>query len=71
MFLNRFDVPQKINFDWKAENVKDEVFNKTADFSSSTCKLRNLWTKKSEGTTKKAFKAEVPGHDVVMLRLTK
>ena len=70
MFLNRTTKPQKVEFNWKDQKVKDEIFDKTADFNSTTYKITNLWTKKNSGTTKKPFKAEVPGHDVVMLRLS-
>lgn len=30
-----------------------------------------IFTKKNSGTTKKAFKAEIPAHDVGILRLAK
>ncbi|AHM60881.1 alpha-galactosidase [Flammeovirgaceae bacterium 311] len=70
MFLNRSTSPQKIDFNWAAQEVKDEIFDKAANFSSTTYNVRNLWTKKNAGNTKKAFKAEVPAHDVVMLRLS-
>ncbi|WP_201783387.1 hypothetical protein [Hymenobacter sp. AT01-02] len=39
--------------------------------AKTTYKVHNLWTKKDAGTTKKAFAATVPAHDVVMLLLTK
>ena len=71
MFLNRNKEAQKVNFNWAENEVKDEIFDKAANFSSTTYKVRDLWTNKNVGTTKKAFKGEVPGHDVVMLRLSK
>lgn len=69
-FFNRGDEEAKVNFDWKSEKVVDEVFGYEAGFDEITYSLRNLWTKKNEGKTKKAFKGTVPSHDVIMLRLT-
>lgn len=69
--LNRNSFSKKILFDWKNENVVDEIFNKSTDFNSNTYKLKNLWTKKDSGSTEKKLEAEVPGHDVLLLRLIK
>ncbi|HVX49459.1 MAG TPA: glycoside hydrolase family 27 protein [Chitinophagaceae bacterium] len=70
-FLNRDNVPQKVHFDWKTENVKDDLSNRSLDASSVKYKIKNLWTRKSAGTTSKPFETEVPPHDVVVLRLSK
>jgi hypothetical protein len=32
--------------------------------------VRNLWTKKNEGTTAAACKTAIPGHDVLLVRLS-
>jgi alpha-galactosidase len=69
--LNRGQDAQKISFDWKKENVADSFSKRDADFSTTTYSLQNLWTKESAGTTKKKLSAEIPGHDVLLLRLTK
>lgn len=69
-FLNRNATPVKINFDWMKENVKDEVFNKTPGFDKITYKIHDVWAKKDAGTTKKALSADLPGHEVMLLRLT-
>lgn len=70
-FLNRSDATQKINFDWAKNIVNDDVANRQAGFDKTTYRIRNIWTKKEMGTTKKPFAADVPAHDVVMLRLIK
>lgn len=70
MFLNRGKTAQKVTFNWAKENVVDEIFDKAAHFDKTTYTVRDLWAKKNIGTTKKAFKAEIPSYDVVMLRLT-
>jgi alpha-galactosidase len=69
MALNRGLEPRKIAFDWKAENVKDEVSKYDAAFGKVAYRLTNLWTGKSAGTTQRALSAELPGHDVLVLRL--
>jgi len=70
-FLNRSNRLQKISFDWKEEMVADSLSGRETNFSSVAYKTRNLWTKKELGTTKKILNDEVPGHDVLLLRLIK
>lgn len=69
--LNRGKETQKISFDWKKENVVDSVFNKEASFTKNSYELKDLWTKKNLGSTKKVLNAEIPSRDVLMLRLIK
>ena len=67
--LNRSTNAQNFTFDWKSEKVNDTFAKRDANFSTTTYSLRNLWTKKEAGTTKETLAAEIPGHDVLMLRL--
>jgi alpha-galactosidase len=69
--LNRSPRFQKIVFDWKAEPVSDDLSKREARFDTVKYSLRDLWTKKDLGTTEKPLNAEVPAHDVLMLRLDK
>lgn len=69
--LNRSKDSHKITFDWKNENVKDDFSGKDAKFSSTIYKIKNLWTNKDMGTTQKFLMSEVPGHDVLLVRLSK
>jgi alpha-galactosidase len=69
-FLNRGTQPQTVTFDWANEKVSDPLSHRDANFATTTYKLHNLWTKADAGTTKDALSAEVPGHDVLLLRLT-
>jgi alpha-galactosidase len=41
------------------------------DFQKTTYRIRDLWAKKDVGTTKEAFKADIPAHGVIVLRLSK
>jgi alpha-galactosidase len=70
-FFNRTDKSYKLEFDWRKNAVVDELSNRTAGFDSTVYTIRDVWSKKDVGTTKKIFIREVPSHDVVMLRLIK
>ncbi len=69
--LNRASTGQEFSFDWKNEKVSDEFSKRDARFDTTTYGVRNLWTKTDAGTTKTALIANIPGHDVLMLRLDK
>jgi alpha-galactosidase len=69
--LNRTTRPQKVFFNWKGEKVNDDLSRRDAAFSTTVYGIRDLWTKKDLGSTEKPLNAELPGHDVLMLRLLK
>jgi len=69
-FLNRAMKPLELNFDWKSNPMKDPDFDYTFDFTRNTYDLLNVWSGKQQGTTKKVLKASIPGHDVLMFRLS-
>jgi alpha-galactosidase len=69
--LNRSTTPQKVTFEWNKEKVADDFSKRDAHFDTTTYGLRDLWAKKDLGTTKESLNVEVPGHDVLMLRLNK
>lgn len=69
--LNRNDASRKISFNWKDEKVADTLSQRDAAFDKTVYAIRNLWTKENIGDTKKALNAEIPSHEVLMLRLTK
>ena len=68
-FLNRSKHNQKINFDWKQHIIEDKVFQKTLDTSLKTYKLKNLWTNQESSNTNTPLNAEIPAHDILVLRL--
>ena len=70
-FLNRSQKPLPVNFSWTKNNIADSVSKTTVNFNTTTYRLRDVWKKADVGNTAKPFAAIVPGHDVVMLRLTK
>ena len=68
--LNRTTESKTYTIDWQKFNLYDEVSKRFTDFDSKVYNVRNLWTKKSEGTTATAKKTVIPGHDVLLVRLT-
>ena len=70
-FLNPVQTPQSIDFDWKKYRIDDGFSKLKLDFNTTTYQVRDLWTGKMAGTTDQKFKAIVPGHDVIMLKLYK
>jgi len=69
--LNRNTTPRKITFDWKTEQVSDTLSKRAARTDLVTYSLRDLWAGRDAGDTRKPLSAELPPHDVLMLRLMK
>jgi alpha-galactosidase len=70
-FLNRSGRAQTLNYDWTAHLINDTTSKTSVDFTQTTFKIRDLWSKKDLGTTQKVFKQPIPNYDVVMVRLSK
>jgi len=70
MVLNRNADARKASFDWKAEDVRDDLSKREAAFGKTKYKLVDLWTGRPLGNTAKPLAAEVSAHDVLLLRLT-
>jgi alpha-galactosidase len=68
--LNRGEKPVNYTIDWKKFNVNDELSKCATNFDTTVYNLRNLWTKKNEGNTKKAKKVVIPSHDVLLYNLS-
>lgn len=68
-FLNRGDASQKVDFDFKGLIIEDNVADLSVDFDKATFNIRNVWTKRNIGTTKKAIVSTVPPRDVLQIVL--
>lgn len=68
-FLNRSSTPAKVGFDWKTK-VYDDFSKRDLDAGKSVYQVFDVWKKKSLGDTNTSLNEEVPGHDVLMLRLS-
>jgi len=69
-FLNRTPNTKTIEFDWLKNVVNDDFAKRRLDASVETFRIKDVWSKKELGNTKKALKAEVPSNDVQMFRLS-
>jgi alpha-galactosidase len=68
-FVNRSSKPLTVSFNWQENLVQDTLSKRSLDCRSVVYHIRNLWTAKEEGTTKKPLKYQLPSHDVLFLRL--
>ncbi len=68
--LNRTTEPKEYAIDWQKFNLYDDVAKRFTDFDSKIYEIRDLWGKKDVGNTKKGRTVVIPGHDVVLYRLT-
>lgn len=68
-FLNRSSTPAKVGFDWKTK-VYDDFSKRDLGATKSVYQVFDVWKKKSLGDTNTSLNEEVPGHDVLMLRLS-
>jgi alpha-galactosidase len=69
--LNRAKTPRHVAFDWQREAVSDSLSGRSAGFATTRYAVRDLWSKRDLGTTQRPLAAEVPAHDVLMVRLRK
>jgi len=69
--LNRSIAPRRIELVWQDEDVEDELSDRQALFKARVYRIRDLWTGNDLGTTRRPLKAEIAGHDVLMVRLVR
>jgi alpha-galactosidase len=69
--LNRGHSTEKVEFTWQDEPVADEFSGRETLFSARLYRIRDLWSGDDLGTTRQTLEAEVPGHDVLIMRLTR
>jgi alpha-galactosidase len=69
--LNRGTSPRRIELVWQDEEAADELADRQTLFKARLYRVRDLWTGADLGTTRRPLKAEVPGHDVLMVRLVR
>jgi len=69
-FLNRSLNTRTVNFDWSKNVIVDDVAKRTLNTSAVAYSLRDLWKQRNLSTTGSAFRASIPSHDVVFIRLS-
>ena len=68
--LNRGAAPADVRFDFAREPVADDLSSRRADFAAKRYLVRHLWDGRELGDTGVPLAATVPGHDVLLVRLT-
>lgn len=68
-FLNKSSQTAQLNFDWKLNIITDDFSKTEINANKATYKIKNIWTKKSLGDTRKTIKSSIDSHDVLMLKL--
>jgi len=69
--LNRGEASRRFEFAWREEPVVDELSGRRTLFRARLYRGVDLWTGKDLGTTRETLTTEVPGHDVLMVRLVR
>ena len=70
-FLNRNTKPYNLIFDWNTHCIQDPVYHNKINFSQGVFSVRNVYTKKDIGTTKKALQNIIPARDVLFVVVKK
>ena len=70
-FINTGRKAQQLVFNWKDQSITDTIFKKTLNTHTQIYKLKDLYKGDVVGTTQKPLQTSIPGHDVLMVRLTK
>ena len=68
--LNRASTPQKVQFDWKKEDVQDALNDLRPQFDRQVYSLTELFSH-TGGSTAKPLNVTVPARDVLLYRLEK
>jgi len=69
--LNRGSSPREVEFVWQDEDVSDDFSDRETLFKARLYRVRDLWAGEDLGTTRQTLETEVPGHDVLMVRLSR
>lgn len=70
-FLNRGKTDIDLNFDWKKFGIHHDSIRKNGfSLRKNVYQVKDLWTKKSLGTTSKNIQAKIPSHDVLVVKLS-
>ena len=68
-FVNRGRSPETVEVVWTDHVIKDDLNKRHFDLGKHTYRIRDLWSHKHRGTTRKPLRTTLPAHDVMMLRL--
>jgi alpha-galactosidase len=69
--LNRSKATLAVEVDWSEHHVADGLSDRRTEFDTISYRIRDLWSGDDLGTTGEPLVTEVPGHDVLMVRLVR
>ena len=69
--LNRSEAPTTVEVDWSTHRIADGLSDRRTEFAKINYHIRDLWTGRDLGTTGETLIADIPGHDVLMVRLVR
>jgi alpha-galactosidase len=67
--LNRGDAAWALSWEWAEEPLRDDLNGIDAGLGEVEYRIVDLWSGADLGTTAQTLSAEIPGRDVLMLRL--
>ena len=70
VFVNMREEKRTLTFDWKKHPIKDDQFGKNLVFNDKEYELRDLFAHKNIGDTSSPLQIEIPGQDLLMLRVS-
>ena len=66
-FMNRSETPWNLDYNWENQTM---YFAREINFRRKEYTVRDLWAHKDLGSSKDRLKAVIPGHGVLMVRLS-
>jgi alpha-galactosidase len=68
--LNRGETARPVELSWRDEPIADDHSGRRTDFAAMEYLVRDVWSGRDIGSTSAGLAALVPGHDVLMVRLS-
>jgi alpha-galactosidase len=70
-FVNMKEEPQVLDFDWLREPIGDNTLHRRVEVPEVTYRIRDLFGRADLGTTATPLRHTIPGHDCLMVRLSR
>ena len=69
-FFNRSEKPVAFSYNWQANPIVDTLSKTNINFTTTSYNLMDIWQNKMLGNTSKMWSGTIPGHDVVLVKMT-
>lgn len=71
VFVNMKEEEQLLSFDWKKHPILDGQNGRSIIFNDGEYQIRDLYNRRDIGSTNSPLEISIPGHDLLMVRLSK